>query len=151
MRTIHREIAAGLVIAKDGKLLFGMKDPRGGGVYADCWHTPGGGIEMGETKEVALAREMHEEMGLDISRAHITLLDDKGTGTSEKTLKDTSEIVKVAMTFYVYKIEFDEVSSDIKVIPGDDIEKFTWVDPKQLREYKLTPPSIALFSRLGWI
>ncbi len=69
MRTIQREIVAGLVVSKDGKFLFGMKDPEGGGVYAHCWHTPGGGIEEGENKLEALAREMQEEMGIDICRA----------------------------------------------------------------------------------
>lgn len=84
MRTIHRDIAAGLVIAQDGLLLFGKKDPKGGGVYADCWHIPGGGIEAGETQVLALARELREEIGLDISLAHVTLLDDEGTGVAER-------------------------------------------------------------------
>ena len=151
MRTIHRDIVAGLVASKDNQLLFGMKDPNGGGVYADCWHTPGGGIEEGETKLEALAREMREEMGIDISQAKVTLLDDEGEGESEKTLKDTDEKVKVKMKFYVYKIKFDKDAADIQAQPGDDIEKLSWTPLTKLKDIKLTPPSIELFNRLGWL
>ncbi|HTE22233.1 MAG TPA: NUDIX hydrolase [Candidatus Limnocylindria bacterium] len=151
MRTIYRDIVAGLVASKDNKFLFGMKDPKGGGVYADCWHTPGGGIEEGETQLEALAREMQEEMGLDTSKAKVTLLDDKGEGESEKKLKDTYEVVKVKMKFFVYKIDFDKNAEDIDVKPGDDIEKLSWVDSARLKDAKLTPPSVELFSRLGWL
>lgn len=151
MRTEQRDIVAGLVVSKDNKFLFGMKDPEGGGVYADCWHTPGGGIEEGETKEEALRREMAEELGLDISQAKISLLDDKGIGESQKTLKDTGETVLVKMKFYVYRIDYEKNANDIRVTPGDDIEKTIWADPKKLKNYKLTPPSVELFTRLGWM
>lgn len=151
MRTITRDIAVGLVVSKDNKFLFGMKDPKGGGVYADCWHTPGGGIEEGETKEEALKREMTEELGLNIDEARVSLLDDKGVGESKKTLKDTGETVLVKMRFYVYRIEYSKDAEGINVTPGDDIEKFLWADPAKLKDYKLTPPSVELFTRLNWM
>lgn len=151
MRTIHRDIVAGLVVSKDNKFLFGMKDPKGGGVYADCWHTPGGGTEEGETQLEALAREMREEMNIDTSQATVALLDNKGEGESEKTLKDTGEIVKVKMKFYVYKIDFDKNAEDIDAKAGDDLEKVSWFDSNKLENIKLTPPSVELFSRLGWL
>lgn len=151
MRTIYRDIVAGLVVSKDNKFLFGMKDPKGGGVYADCWHTPGGGVEKGETQLEALAREMGEEINIDISKATITLLDDKGEGESEKKLKDTGEVVKVKMKFFVYKIDFDKNAEDIDVKPSDDIGKLSWVDSSRLKDVKLTPPSVKLFNRLGWL
>lgn len=151
MRTIYREIVAGLVVSGDNKFLLGMKDPKGGGVYPDCWHTPGGGIEEGETTWQALSREMAEELGLDIGEAEVTLLDDKGTGESKKTLIDTGETVLVKMKFYVYKIDYNKNASDIKVTPGDDIMKSRWVDPTSLKNIKLTPPSVELFSKLSWL
>lgn len=151
VRTIERDVVAGLVVSGDGKFLFGMKNPRGGGVYADCWHTPGGGIEPNESQLEALAREMREEIGIDITAASVTLLDDQGVGNAEKKLKDSGEIVKVKMKFYVYKIQFDKAAEDIVVAPGDDIETLQWTDRSQLAHIKLTPPSVELFCRLGWL
>lgn len=151
MRTIEREIVAGLVESRDHMLLFGMKDPESGGVYVDCWHTPGGGVEDGETHEQALAREMREELGLDINSARISLLDDKGTGTAEKTIRQTGERVAVFMKFYVYKIDYTLNTQDITVVPGDDIAVTKWVTRDNLATIKLTPPSVELFHRLGWL
>ena len=93
MRTIHRNIVAGLVVSKDSKFLFGMKNPKSGGVYIDCWHTPGGGVEEGETHRQALKREIAEEVGVNISDGEVALLDDQGMGESQKTLKESGEIV----------------------------------------------------------
>ena len=107
MRTISREIVSGLIFSKDGKLLMGMKDPKSGGVYLDCWHLPGGGVESDETKEDALRREILEETGIDISNSYIILADDQGSGQTEKTLKDTGETVLCYMKFNVYRIELD--------------------------------------------
>jgi ADP-ribose pyrophosphatase YjhB (NUDIX family) len=63
MRTIHRTIVSALIYSNDGKLLMGKKDPAKGGVYNDCWHIPGGGIEEGEGKIEALTRSKRRNWG----------------------------------------------------------------------------------------
>jgi len=67
MREIQRTIVSALIFSKDGKLLMGKKNPAKGGVYPDCWHIPGGGVEEKETLEQALKREVQEEVGINIS------------------------------------------------------------------------------------
>ncbi|MBT6335075.1 MAG: NUDIX hydrolase, partial [Candidatus Magasanikbacteria bacterium] len=64
MRSISRDIVSAIIISKDNKIFLGRKDPSKGGVYKDCWHLPGGGIEKGETDEDALIREIQEETGI---------------------------------------------------------------------------------------
>lgn len=150
MRTIHRDIASALIFSKDGKLLMGMKDPSGGGVYADCWHIPGGGVDAGETNERALHREVLEEVGIDITNCKVALADDQGSGETEKTIKDTGEKVLCKMKFYVYRVDIDQNAAVIELKPNDDLVKLEWVDLSDLDNYKLTPPSLTLFKRLGY-
>ncbi|MEK7540488.1 MAG: NUDIX hydrolase [Patescibacteria group bacterium] len=89
MREIQRTIVAALIFSQDNKLLLGRKDPSKGGVYLDCWHTPGGGVDEGETFEQAMTREVLEEVGLDITPYTLERIPIIDYGVAEKTLKDT--------------------------------------------------------------
>lgn len=151
MRTIKRKIVAAIIISQDGKIFQGMKHPKKGGVYVDCWHIPGGGVDGEETEKQALIREIKEETGLDISSKKITLVDKEGKGSSEKIIKETGEKVLCEMEFSVYKVEMDEMTEKIKINLGDDLEKFSWTPISELKKIKLTPPSEELFKRLGYI
>ena len=51
------------VIKKDNKILATQ---RGYGEFKDGWEFPGGKPETGETKEIALKREIKEELNADI-------------------------------------------------------------------------------------
>ncbi len=152
MRTIEREIVSALIFSSDGKLFQAMKDPNKGGVYLDCWHIPGGGIEQGEDPVEALVREVNEELGIDISPFDITLVDDVGRGESEKTLKDTGERVLAKMQFKIYKVVLDKPASDVAItLDPSEFSEYRWSPLPELRDLKLTPPSVSLFTRLGYI
>lgn len=152
MKKIHRDIVSALIFSKDGKLFQGMKDPAKGGVYADYWHIPGGGIEASEDKISALIREINEEVGIDITPYSITLVDDKGEGESEKTIKETGEHVLCKMKFYVYKVVInDKDANEIEAQLNDDLVSHCWSNLSDLKNMKITPPSVALFKRLGYL
>ncbi len=91
MKTINRDIVSALIYSLDNKILMGKKDPNKGGVYIDCWHIPGGGLDENEDMVEALKREIFEETGIIIKDAK--LIDDIGKGVSEKILEDTKEKV----------------------------------------------------------
>lgn len=59
------EVAVGVLIRPDGAVLFGQR--LAGKPYAGWWEFPGGKLETGETVTQALARELHEELGIDIA------------------------------------------------------------------------------------
>lgn len=152
MRTIQRQIVSALLFSKDNKLFMGKKDPKEGGVYADCWHIPGGGIDQNESKHDALQREIKEEVGIDISDYTFELVDDKNIGTAEKTLKETGERVLVTMHFSVYKIRIlDKKHNEIRAHLNDDLVTYKWFNLSELQTIPLTPPSITLFKKLGYI
>jgi len=61
-------VVAAVIVGDDGRILMAQR-PRGK-VYAGYWEFPGGKIEPGETPAGALARELHEELGIEVERAY---------------------------------------------------------------------------------
>ena len=62
-----QDVAVGVLIRPDGAFLVTSRPA--GKVYAGHWEFPGGKVEPGETVEQALARELHEELGITIAGA----------------------------------------------------------------------------------
>lgn len=58
------DVAVGILIRPDGAFLLTSRPP--GKVYEGYWEFPGGKLEAGETVQKALARELHEELGIHI-------------------------------------------------------------------------------------
>jgi 8-oxo-dGTP diphosphatase len=61
------EVAAAVLLRPDGSFLLARRPA--GKVYAGYWEFPGGKVEPGEGVEAALARELHEELGIDVERS----------------------------------------------------------------------------------
>ena len=61
-------VAAAVIQRADGSFLLAQRPA--GKVYAGWWEFPGGKIHEGESAEGALARELHEELGIDVRRAY---------------------------------------------------------------------------------
>jgi len=58
------QVAVGVLLQDDGAFLLTSRPP--GKVYAGYWEFPGGKLEADETVQQALARELHEEIGIAI-------------------------------------------------------------------------------------
>lgn len=57
-------VAVGVLVRDDGAVL--LADRPAGKPYAGYWEFPGGKVEAEESVAVALERELHEELGIDI-------------------------------------------------------------------------------------
>ena len=62
------EVAAAVILRPDGRFLLAQRPA--GKVYAGYWEFPGGKAEPGEPLAAALTRELHEELGIDVTRAY---------------------------------------------------------------------------------
>jgi len=60
-------VAAGVILRPDGKLLLGQRPV--GKPWSGWWELPGGKLEPGETVAQALARELKEEIGIDVQHS----------------------------------------------------------------------------------
>ena len=58
------DVAVGVLIRADGDFLLTSRPV--GKVYEGYWEFPGGKLEPGETVTQALARELHEELGISV-------------------------------------------------------------------------------------
>lgn len=76
------EVAAGLIF-RGGKLLITQRRP--GDHLAGLWEFPGGKREANETFEVCLARELAEELGIEVETAE--LLEEIVHAYPEKTIR----------------------------------------------------------------
>lgn len=62
------EVVAAVLERPDGSFLLAQRPS--GKVYAGYWEFPGGKVEPGEQAMAALARELHEELGIDMVTAY---------------------------------------------------------------------------------
>lgn len=62
------EVAAAVMQRADGAFLLAQRPA--GKVYEGYWEFPGGKVEPGEPLAAALARELHEELGIEVEAAY---------------------------------------------------------------------------------
>ena len=64
-RELLLPVVAVALVDADGRVLLQQRAP--GKTLAGLWEFPGGKIEAGETPELALIRELREELGISVS------------------------------------------------------------------------------------
>ncbi len=62
------EVVAAVILDRRGEFLLACRPD--GKPYAGYWEFPGGKVDPGEDAPTALKRELHEELGIDVTRAY---------------------------------------------------------------------------------
>ena len=115
-------VAAGLVSRDDGALLIARRPP--GGFMPGYWEFPGGKLEEGEIPEACLAREIREELGVDVEVG----------GIFQVKIHDYPDR-RVLLLFYRCAIDPDARPLD-HASGGLD---HAWAKPSELSSYEMLP------------
>ena len=77
-------VVAAALVDRDGKVFVQQRpaDKQHGGL----WEFPGGKVEMGEAPEVALVRELHEELGIAVATSAMRPLSFAAVSSDDRNL-----------------------------------------------------------------
>jgi 8-oxo-dGTP diphosphatase len=123
-------VAAVALVDADGRVLI-AKRPEGKAM-AGLWEFPGGKVEAGERPEAALIRELHEELGIDVTQACLAPLTFASHAYPEFHL---------LMPLYVCR----RWKGDLRAREGQELK---WVRPKALRDYPMPEADVPLIPHL---
>ena len=121
-------ISAVALIDSDGRVLLAERPE--GKIFAGYWEFPGGKIEIGETPEAALVRELDEELGVDTKDSCLAPL-----GFVSHPY-DTHHMV---LLLYVCR----KWSGRPQPKEGGQLK---WVAPARLRDFEMPPANKELIS-----
>lgn len=114
-----------LVIRSEGKFLLVQRSEKDD-IFPGHWQNMGGKIEIGETVENAIAREMLEEVGLKLESTPIFL-------HSYSWKKDDDSPTKLGLIFL---IDMQKRIEEIEVKLCDELDKFGWYMIDEAKEIK---------------
>ena len=117
-------IGVGAIIIQNGKILIVRRGSEPG---KGKWSVPGGLVELGETVEQTVVREVKEECGLDVEVDELIDVVDSMTFDENGKLKYHF----VILDFFV-KIKGGELR------PGNDAKEALWVPLEEVEKYDLT-------------
>jgi 8-oxo-dGTP diphosphatase len=126
-------VGVGAVIVRDGNVVLIRRrfEPLAG-----QWSLPGGRVELGETLEAGLAREMLEETGLDVEIGPVIEVFDR-------ILRDPDGQVQ----YHYVLIDYLCRPVGGTLAHGSDADAAVLVDPADLQQYQLTPKATAVIER----
>jgi 8-oxo-dGTP diphosphatase len=133
----HPTPAVAAIILRDREILMVRRGQEPG---AGRWSIPGGSVELGETLEQALKREVREETGLEIEVGEFA-------GIAEVIVRE-GEAIK---WHYVILDYFATPSSTSEPIAASDVTECRWIPLDELARYDVTETLIERLRELRLI
>lgn len=110
------------VIKKDGKFLIARRAP--GKHLEGFWEYPGGKVEVGETDQESLSRELNEEFGIAVK-------------VNQYLINSFFKYEKVNVNLKAYLVE--HISGEFILKDHDEIQ---WISVNEFGKYKFAPADI---------
>ena len=126
-------VGVGAVIVQDGQVVLIRRrfEPRKG-----HWTLPGGGVEVGESLEAAVAREMLEETGLQVEVGPIIDVFDRITRDEDQRVR-----------YHYVLVDYLCWPIGGELCAGSDVDAAVLVAPSALAPYTLTEKATAVIAQ----
>jgi mutator protein MutT len=123
----------GAVIVQDGRVVLIQ---RGVEPLKGQWSLPGGAVELGETLEECVVREMQEETGLDVDVGPVIEVFDR------ITRDDDGRVL-----YHYVLVDYLCWPRGGALRAGSDAAGAVFADPRELESYRLTEKATAVIRR----
>ena len=126
-------VGVGAVIERGGHVLIVRRrfEPLAG-----RWSLPGGTLELGETLEQGVVREMREETGLEVMVGPVIEVFDRIMLDERRTVR-----------YHFVLVDYLCHPMGGELQPGSDVDAAVFADPTELAEYNLTDKAQAVIER----
>lgn len=133
MYPVRPLVGVGAVVWDGARVLLERRgQPPGQGI----WALPGGLIDIGETAEAAVRREVYEECGIEVIVGPVL-------GLFEPIQRDPDGRIR----YHYVVIDFLAYYRSGNAQIGDDAAELCWVAPEELENYRLHPATQAMIER----
>jgi len=126
-------VGVGAVVWDGERVLL---ERRGQPPAQGSWSLPGGLIELGETAEEAIRREVTEECGIDVTVGPVL-------GLFEPIQRDPDKRIRYHFVVVDFLVRYR--SGETRA--GDDAAELRWVAPRELETYGLMPATRDMIAR----
>jgi len=126
-------VGVGAVIVDDGRVVLIKRKYE---PLAGQWSLPGGTLEIGESLEAGVAREMREETGLEVAVGPVV-------DVFDRILLDTDGRVR----YHFVLIDYLCRPIGGSLVAGSDVADAVLADPGALAPFRLTPKAISVIDR----
>ena len=123
-------VVAAALIDDEGRVLIAQR-PEGKSL-AGLWEFPGGKVEEGETPELALIRELHEELGIEVKSACLAPF---------VFASHTYETFHLLMPLFLIRRWSGEITAH-------EHKALKWVKPRDMKDYPMPPADAPLVAYL---
>jgi len=130
-------VAVGGVVIKEGRVLLVR---RGKAPAFGQWAIPGGSVELGETLQQAVEREVREETGLSVRAGEVCYV-------FEAVKRD--EHGRVRFHYVIVDLMADHLSGE--PVPASDVTEAAWLPVEELENRPVNASTVALLRKLGFI